>query len=141
MNDNHKRVLSAYLDDMERKLRDVEGDLAIEPRRAPALAHNPRPDMNEQTRVSLLEGISGVLNEIESMRDEYGLKAEERSARKHAVSVLVDIWVTINELRPKSLENYGSLTQADKQRLDSDIEKLLKILDTLFSTIKERSGA
>lgn len=92
-------------------------------------------DLDEKTRATILNGISSMLNEIESMKLEYGLEAEEESLRRRANGAFTEIWVTINDLRPKSLQNYGSLTHEDKERLGPEVEKLLRLLGDLFSSL------
>jgi hypothetical protein len=48
---------------------------------------------------------------------------------------LTEIWTTINDLRPKNLENYGSLAAGDMEMLDTMVSRLLVILNEMYSSL------
>ena len=137
MNENHRRVLGAYLKDIEEKLQALQRNLDAGLRETGRVACAQTSDVNDTLRMKLENGISDMLRQIESMRLEYELEfSEPPSMRKLANTIFLDIDVTINELRPKSLENYGSLTQTDIDRLEPELDGLLRILDSLFSVVE-----
>lgn len=120
---------------MEKRLRELRESLNAGQRESVHILYSIKLDLDEKTRATILNGISSMLNEIESMKLEYGLEAEEESLRRRANGAFTEIWVTINDLRPKSLQNYGSLTHEDKERLGPEVEKLLRLLGDLFSSL------
>jgi hypothetical protein len=134
MNDNHTHVLGTYLHDIEMRLQEMRRGFTAESDELSRTMYL-KQDVDEETRARVLKGITKMLKEIESMKVEYGLQTEERSLRKYAHARISDIWVTISDLRPEHLENYGSLTQDDKDGLEPHLKKLLELQGGLSAAL------
>lgn len=139
MNDNHRRVLETYINNTEESLREIQDEIGAQSD-GTLLVHDLKPDISEKTRARLLQGIADMLGAIKSMKREYALEAQEGSLRKHVNNLLLDVEITVDELRASSLENYGPMTRADKDRLEPEIGNLLRILNGLFSVLADKDA-
>lgn len=139
MNDNHRRVLETYINNTEESLREIQDEIGAQSD-GTLLVHDLKPDISEKTRTRLLQGIADMLGAIKSMKREYALEAQEGSLRKHVNNLLLDVEITVDELRASSLENYGPMTRADKDRLEPEIGNLLRILNGLFSVLADKDA-
>jgi len=110
MNNNHKRVLRAYLGDIEVNLVNLWRDLQ-DPHSEPThvFAEIER-DLDAEARTMILDGISSILMDLRSIKDAYGLEAQSDRLSKRAITTLVEIWTTLDDLSPKNLANYGPPT-------------------------------
>ncbi len=138
-NDNHRRVLETYINNTEESLREIQDEIGAQSD-GTLLVHDLKPDISEKTRARLLQGIADMLGAIKSMKREYALEAQEGSLRKHVNNLLLDVEITVDELRASSLENYGPMTRADKDRLEPEIGNLLRILNGLFSVLADKDA-
>jgi hypothetical protein len=67
-----------------------------------------------------------MLKQINEIKKKYTLTTnEKRSPKKIVLSHILEIWDTIEELDPKSMQKYGSMLKADEKDLAEIIEKLL----------------
>lgn len=48
---------------------------------------------------------------------------------------LLEIQSTLYDLRPKTLENYGSLSARDREALDSHLSRLFALLEDMNSAL------
>ena len=135
MNENHRRVLAIYLHYIERNLDNIRRELGQDASKFDPVLSKVNCDVNEHTKTELLRCSSSMLEEIKSIKDLYEFQPQNESSKKRINAALTEIWTTVNDLRSKRLENYGSLTVDDKEMLDSLVSKLLSILGDMYSSL------
>jgi hypothetical protein len=135
MNENHKRVLVIYLHHIERNLENIRRELEQDASKFDPVLSEVNCNVNKHTKTELLCLSSSMLEEIRLMKDLYEFQPQSESSKKRINAALTEIGTPINDLRPKRLENYGSLTADDKEMLDSLVSKFLSILDHMNSSL------
>jgi len=88
-----------------------------------------RDDFTPQEKAINLTIIRSLLSEIRVAKDVFSLSAKETSLRKEVDAALVDVWITLDKLRPESLRNYGALNNEDEKQLKQLYEKFEKIFN------------
>lgn len=131
MNENHKRVMEVYLYNVECFLEQIRREARANEMVSDQVLISSSYDIDERTRDDLLQGIASMLNEIRSIKQQYGLKPQSESSKRRIEAALTEIWITINDLRPGSLENYGPLEVEEKEEVDSMVARLLCTLEKM----------
>lgn len=131
MNENHKRVMEVYLYNVECFLEQIRREARANEMVSDQVLISSSYDIDERTRDNLLQGITSMLNEIRSIKQQYGLKPQSESSKRRIEAALTEIWITINDLRPGSLENYGPLEVEEKEEVDSMVARLLRTLEKM----------
>ncbi len=131
MNENHKRVMEVYLYNVECFLEQIRREARANEMVSDQVLISSSYDIDERTRDDLLQGITSMLNEIRSIKQQYGLKPQSESSKRRIEAALTEIWITINDLRPGSLENYGPLEVEEKEEVDSMVARLLRTLEKM----------
>jgi len=135
MNENHERVLAIYLHNIERNLDKIGREFGHDGLTSDPVLSRVNCDISDDTRTELLRCSSIMCEEIGRIKDGYGFQPQNGSSKKRINAALTEIWTTINDLRPKRLENYGPLTEGDEEMLDSMILKLLVIVEEMSASI------
>jgi hypothetical protein len=135
MNENHKRVLAIYLHNIERNLEKIKRELGHDTSKSEPVLTIVNCDLNEYTKTELMHCSSIMLDEIRLINDQYEFQPQNESSKKRINGALTEIWTTINDLRPKNLENYGSLAAGDMEMLDTMVSRLLVILNEMYSSL------
>lgn len=131
MNENHKRVMEVYLYNVECFLEQIRREARANEMVSDQVLISSSYDIDERTRDDLLQGIASMLNEIRSIKQQYGLKPQSESSKRRIEAALTEIWITINDLRPGSLENYGPLEVEEREEVDSMVARLLCTLEKM----------
>ena len=83
-------------------------------------------DIDSETKMRIRTHARLMFNQIKDIKDICELKtSEKRSLRRIILGHLLEIWDTIEELGPKGMRSYGSISQDDKDILSAITEKLL----------------
>jgi len=135
MNENHKRALTAYLYSIEKDLEIVQRTLEHDSMKSDHIFYTITRDVRQSTKADLLHAVSRMLDEIRTIKEKYQLQTENESTRRRISTTLSDIWITINEMRPKPLEGYGQVTERDEEMLNSSVSRLLTILEEMYSSL------
>ena len=125
MNDNHLRAISSCLRYVEMRLIDQQLKITNNELGERLI----RDDFTPQEKAKNLTMIGSLLDEIRVAKEVFCLKDRETSLRREVGAVLIDAWVTLDKLRPKSLKNYGELTKEDEKLLKQTYEKFEKIFE------------
>ena len=131
MNENHRRVLTVYLCAIEKSISNIQRELNSSENGKCRVLCSIEDKVGEGTKAQLIDGSSKMLDEIDKIKRQYGLRAQTESSANRIKGQMTEIWSTINDLRPKILENYGSLTEEDKKMFDSLVLTLLSVLDEM----------
>lgn len=117
MNENHRRVLAAYLEHVEKNLDTIRTELRHEAKDDRHVLYTVRHDVNEDARAVILRDASSMLSEVRLMKGFYEFQQRDESSRRRVRAALLEIRDTLYDLRPKSLENYGSMNARDREAL------------------------
>ena len=83
-------------------------------------------DIDTEAKMRIRTHANNMFKQIKYIKETYELKTnEKRSLRRTVLGHLLEIWDTIEELGPKRMRSYGSMSQADEDALTAIIEKLL----------------
>jgi uncharacterized protein YaiI (UPF0178 family) len=85
--------------------------------------------VRQDAKVAILRGVSKMLNEVRIMKGFYELQGQGESYRRRVQSALLEIRDTVYDVRPKSLENYGSISARDREALETHLSRLLALVD------------
>ena len=131
MNENHRRVLTVYLCAIEKSISNIQRELHSSENSQGHVLCSIDDNVGERTKAELISGSSKMLDEIDKIKRQHGLSAQTESSANRIKAQITEIWSTINDLRPKILENYGSLTEEDKKMFDSLVLTLLSVVDEM----------
>lgn len=133
METSHKRALTFGFNIIERDLERIINDLED-------AGDQPRfqGEIDSDDKAKILNAAKLMLKEIEIIRKKYGLEGRQESVRlkRRLHGRLIEIYNILYDLRPKSLEPYGKITESDKEELGREIEKLAKSLESMYEAIK-----
>ena len=135
MNENHIRALGVYLYNIEKNLDSIIGELCFNPSKVEPVLHIVKNDVEEDVRIALSHEASSMLEELRSIKHEFGLITRQESSRKRINGALTEIWTTIYDLQPERLECYGPLAEGDEQRLGSVVSRLQELLSEMYSSV------
>jgi hypothetical protein len=98
-------------------------------------------DLDNEAKIRIRSHVNSMFKQIIGIKEIYELKSnEKRSLRRIILGHLLEIWDTIEDLGPKGMRSYGSLSQTDQDDLAAIIEKLVfqheKILKEVSSVNK-----
>ena len=131
MNENHRRVLAVYLNEIERNIETIRRELQQGAKEGDSVTCVTKRDMTEDSKNAILDGVSMVLNQIRLMIRLYGLSPQNESSARNVRGALLGIRTTLYDLRPETLQGYGTLSQKDKETLGAYVAKMLEILDRM----------
>ena len=83
--------------------------------------------MHDEERDELRGIVSSMLDEIVIIKEKFKLKRREEPVRSDISGLLGEIWVMLEELDQKRLNNYGKFSEADKDSFASHFATLLKL--------------
>ena len=69
-----------------------------------------------------------MLDEINQTKQKFKLKMREEPVGPEISSRLGEIWVILQELRPKELSEYGKLSDIDRDSLGPHVTVLMKMV-------------
>ena len=124
MNANHKRMLMRGFLVAETRLHAILTELKSET--GNFILYSKVDDIDTETKMRIRTHANLMFKQIKDIKEIYELKTnEKRSLRRIILGHLLEIWDTIEELRPKGMRSYGNMSQVDEDALTSIIEKLL----------------
>lgn len=123
MNENHKRALASSLRVVERYLRTIHEDL-IQGKDLDRTLYRKVNNIDGETRREILGIVTSMLDEIGQIKEKFSLKTKEEPIRREVNSLFGDVWVILQELRPKGLDDYGKMPEIDKALLSPHVAAL-----------------
>ncbi|HKM77268.1 MAG TPA: hypothetical protein VJZ32_12715 [Candidatus Bathyarchaeia archaeon] len=130
MDQNVQRAINSGLFIVERNLRNLIKQLE-ESHGADWILRKSVNDIREEETRQLIEKSGILLNEICELGKAYNLEQNVESTRWRSLNDLSEIWTVLNELTPKQLGGYGTMTQVDNDMLTDRINKMLTICNEM----------
>jgi hypothetical protein len=124
MNTDYKRILMRGLLVVEIHLLTILTELKSET--GNFILYSREDDLDIDTKMRIHSYADLMLKQINEIKKKYTLTTNEiRSPKRIVLSHILEIWDTIEELDPKSMQKYGSMLKADEKDLAEIIEKVL----------------
>jgi hypothetical protein len=139
MNENHRRTLSTSLRIIERYLNMIDRELASENITRSLILTSTINDIDHETRKRILESTASMLEGIKRINEEFKLEKDEMPLKRLLCSLLAEIKVILEELKPEKMEKaYGHLSEADRKQLKPHILNLLELWEEAYQTLVSR---
>lgn len=136
MDENHRRALNTSLRIIERYLNMINGELAYENATRNLILTSTINDIDHETRTRILEVTASMLDGIKKMKEEYKLEKDEMPLKRLLCSLLAEIKVILEELKPEKMEKaYGQISEADRKLLNPHILNLLELWEEAYQTL------
>ncbi|MBS7650655.1 MAG: hypothetical protein QXI59_06330 [Candidatus Bathyarchaeia archaeon] len=136
MDENHRRALNTSLRIIERYLNMINGELAYENATRNLILTSTINDIDHETRTRILEVTASMLDGIKKMKEEYKLEKDEMPLKRLLCSLLAEIKVILEELKPEKMEKaYGQISEADRKLLKPHILNLLELWEEAYQTL------
>jgi len=132
MNENHRRALGSSLVIIERDLHTITEKLEQDSKDFGSILESSIYDVDPQTKKRVLNVAVSMLDEIRELKEKFKLERGDQSLSRWMSSVLTEIWIILEDLRPEKLAKaYGRISDIDKKLLEPHILKLLRMLDEI----------
>ncbi|MDG7024681.1 MAG: hypothetical protein JRN45_09215 [Nitrososphaerota archaeon] len=131
MNENHRRVLAVYLNEIEKSIEIIRRELQPGAKEGDPVTYVIKRDMKDDSKVAILAGVPMMLNQTKSLMKLYDLSPQNESSVRNIRGALLGIRTTLYDLRPETLQGYGILTQKDKETFGAYVAKMFEILDRM----------
>lgn len=132
ISENHRNALAISLRLTEKRLRTMERDLEHGAKeKEGAILYRTINDIGDSAKRRMLSLISAMLVEIRQMKEDFGLKTDVESTRSNFSASLGEIWVTLEELKPTKLEDYGHMSGREKALIEPRVLRLLELRNEL----------
>lgn len=135
MNGNHRRALTAYLNDVEKDIERIRAELQAASNAGSSATHSTERNMSEGAAAAVADGVLRIENEVRSMMKTYNLSPVAESSIRNIKGALLCIRTTLYDLEPDRLQGFGPLAQKDRDSLNTHISKMRKVLDVLDRSI------
>jgi len=132
MNENHRRALGSSLVIIERDLHTITEKLEQDSKDTGSILESSIYDVDPKTKKRILNVTASMLDEIRELKEKFKLERGDQSLSRWMSSVLTEIWIILEDLRPEKLAKaYGRISDIDKKLLEPHILKLLRMLDEI----------
>jgi hypothetical protein len=125
--------LSAVMHRLEEALVDIEN--GIEPGRREEIMAVYRNDLPSSQKPAICREIEHLRHELRSVKERYTLTAELISDRRRFVARLALLSVELEEATSRYMAGYGTLPEVERNPLDSQINRMIGMVDSLRAII------
>lgn len=130
----HIRALTIGLNIVEKELKKIITDLEEIGNNNNEKNDSPGKEIDTEVKAKILAAASSTLQEIWQVRQKFGLESSQefRGWRRRLHGHLIEISNIVYDLRPKTLESYGKLTEEDKEALNTAVEELIRKVNSIY---------
>ena len=128
LSDNHRRSVSSSIQIIDKMMMDIERVLLNPPEGVISKTVN---DISDQDADHYMSVIKEMKIQINSLVEKYNLKTEEIKTSRIIGSRKAKMWETIKDTNSRKLKGYSKFPVECAEEFDSDINKLLKLIDIL----------
>jgi hypothetical protein len=121
---------------LEEALLDIEGALAEPPVLAMTIYED---DVPRSVRVGIRDRIAQLRDEIRAVKERYALEPQIISNRRRISAKLTLLSIDLTEATSRYMRAYGEVTPDEQGPLDSQIIKLIDIVDELNTIVSGRA--
>jgi len=132
MNESPRRALGSSLLIIERDLHTIIEKLQQASKDSGSILESSIYDVDPQTKKRMLSVTASMLDEIRELKETFKLEKSDHSLSRWVYSVLTEIWIILEDLRPEKLvKAYGRISDTDRKLLEPHILRLLRMLDEI----------
>ncbi|HZO80336.1 MAG TPA: hypothetical protein VFB33_01460 [Candidatus Binataceae bacterium] len=135
MTESHLRRLSVTLRILEDALLDIEAGLADPPRLAMTIYED---DVPHALRAPIRERVRQLRDEILKVKERYALAPQVLSNRRRISTKLSLLSINLTEATARYMRAYGEVTPEEQGPLDTQVMKLIDIVDELNAVVNGR---
>ncbi len=135
LSENHRRVVSVLLRNVEKAADGIVGWLE----RKPGLLHRYRDDFTPTEQARLREMAAQLRAEIARFCGEVELDSATQSKRRAIAALISSAAIDLEEVNSRSLRGYGKVPEDVGRELDAKLARLLQCLE-LISDAVEHGG-
>lgn len=136
MNENHKRVLTSDLLIIEEQLHQISQELQQTAEDHDAILQSTINDINPETRTKMLDIAKSMLDEIREIKELFSLEVAHKSLRWHIITLLSEIWNTLDALKPEKVGRaFGQMPDEVQDAWRPHISRLSSMLDELYQEL------
>jgi hypothetical protein len=117
---------------IERRLRRIIDALELNTNDQSFLLYLIKSDIGVETKQRVLDTTKAMLNEIQQIKDEFGLQKDVEGLNRRVDVLLDEIWTTIADTRPEKMRGHGKMSKLDEESIRSYILKLLTMAEYLL---------
>lgn len=125
---NHKRSLSSSVYLIEKMADEVE---ALLNNHKDLVAQTIKRDISEEERLSILNSIAEIKDEIRRLSEFYDLKKQEVSESQFLESRKTKAWEILHNSSVSRMDAFGKFPEELKEIYTADIKRLLELVDKL----------
>ena len=130
----HAGALAARMLILEEDCREIERNLDG----FHGILYEYAGELSESAKHRMREILAQILDNLDSISLELGLRKQVVELDKLIESRLSRIWVTLHESKSRGLRGYGAVPDELKTYLDSRMDGILSLLTLLRETLRER---
>ena len=129
----HAGALAARMLILEEDCREIERNLDG----FHGILYEYAGEIPEAAKERMRATLAGILDKLESISQELGLRKQVIELDKLIESRLSRIWVTLHESKSRGLRGYGAVPEELKAYLDPRMDGILSLLTQLRETLRE----
>ena len=132
MDNNHTRILQVRLQLIENNLRDMISKLKHDANDSSFILYSIKYDIDQERKITVLNILNFMLDEINQMKDKFALKSEEQPFLRSITVDLDEIFLTLEDTRPETFsKGYGDISNVDQELLRYHILKMLGMVNDI----------
>ncbi|MGA2239267.1 MAG: hypothetical protein ABSG74_08655 [Candidatus Bathyarchaeia archaeon] len=136
MNENHKRVLTSDFLIIEERLHQISQELQQTGEESDSVLQSTINDIDPETRTKMLDIAKSMLDEIRQIKELFSLEVAHKSLRWHVITLLSEIWNTLDALKPEKVGRaFGQMPDDGQDAWKPHISRLSNMLDDLYQEL------
>lgn len=128
MNDNHRRNLSSALKVIEKLISEIETGISDTDK---GVMFHLSNHMSDSRKREILMQITDIRSFIKILHSKYNLLSETLNLEWLIKINQTKMWEILCDINRKRLNNYGHIDVETGSEIESDVEKLLKMIEDL----------
>ncbi len=128
LSDNHKRVLESSIYLIEKLSLELEQELNDSNNK---IMNNVINDEDEKKNYHINLLIQGIKAEINLITIKYNLKPVSHNLSQFVNSRKAKMWEILCDTKSEKLKGWGNFPKKYSKELDSDVDKLLKLVESI----------
>lgn len=135
LNENQRRALSARLAMLDRFFSDIEQLLNGDGRRGEMF--ELINDLTDDQKEKVLSLLDDGRREIRASRHQFNLEVKREYVHRMMAGHLSIFWTILEDSRAAKLEGFGEVAPGLSAELDSKVESLIRVVNSLKSVVIE----
>ena len=130
LSDNHRRVLSVVVRNVERSLDEIEETLTRSGTRR-SLLHQIEGSYSDAGRKDILGHVAAIRQRLHQFIEEFQLTGVSFTEHQIIDTKVTHIWLMLADSYSRKLRGYGEVAEPSRTTLDNTISELLGLVKVL----------